>query len=53
MEEKIESYVPIGRSKSSIYVIQIPEKEDREGNSKVFQKIMAQNSPNLVKDINL
>lgn len=41
------------KSKSSIHVMQIPEKEDREGDSEILENIIAQSSPNLVKDINL
>ena len=36
------------------YVIRVPKGEEKEGKSeKVLKEIMAENFPNLVKDINL
>ena len=39
--------------KSKVHIIGLPEGEERMGQKTIFERIMSENFPNVVKDINL
>ena len=38
---------------TNIHIMEVPEKEEREKDEKISEEIMAEDTPNLMKDMNI